>query len=404
MAWRHNRSGTCGACGLRYERGTRVARLTGSPLLRHEACPDAPSATVPAPSNSDAAATITILADALAPILAGKVASGIDEDTVRAIVADALDGADLDAKVEAAVASRIVQTTIPIEIRRDGVPVATVKGQHFLFSRVFRLLDTSLSIYLWGPAGSGKSTLAMQVARAWAEAHGDDPETACLLDTLDPSTSRTAILGYRALKLDGSAPAVHTQFSRAWHRSRKQVAVYVADECDNAPAYVQTLFNTALANGHAPLAWGNVARGERFGFVATGNTPGRPTAQFPDRKPMSAAFKDRLYFVHVPLDENIERRAVGLPEQARKVRQEPTTDAKAWVEWVTKVRAWIDANQATLAGDRSYTPVVVSPRASLDGIRALAAGETYREVADGLVFRGADSVLTNKILDAVPLP
>jgi hypothetical protein len=47
---------------------------------------------------------------------------------------------------------------------------------------------------------------------------------------------------------------------------------------------------------------------------------------------------------------------------------------------------------------------MVTPRASLAGLKALAIGETPREVADGLVFRGADEALTRKALAACPLP
>jgi hypothetical protein len=47
---------------------------------------------------------------------------------------------------------------------------------------------------------------------------------------------------------------------------------------------------------------------------------------------------------------------------------------------------------------------MVTPRASITGIQALAVGETPLEVAHGLVFRGADKPLVDKVLAAVPLP
>lgn len=47
---------------------------------------------------------------------------------------------------------------------------------------------------------------------------------------------------------------------------------------------------------------------------------------------------------------------------------------------------------------------MVTPRATLLGITALALGETPAEVAHGLVFRGADDALVSKVLSACPLP
>src|SRR5690606_2134258 len=116
-------------------------------------------------------------------------------------------------------------------------------------------------------------------------------------------TARSMVQGY----MTPTGDHVHNVFTRCW----EQGAIYVADEVDLAPGHVQTLFNSALANGHAPLAWGNVQRASDFAFVATGNTAGRPTAAFPDRRPMSQAFADRLYFLYWPLDPSIETRAVG---------------------------------------------------------------------------------------------
>jgi hypothetical protein len=110
---------------------------------------------------------------------------------------------------------------------------------------------------------------------------------------------------------------------------------------------------------------------------------------------MSAAFADRLYFVHWPLDPAIECRAAGLPVPARPERKERTCTPAQWVSWVQAIRAWAADNAPTMQ---------VTPRASLVGLQALAAGETPEEAAHGLVFRGADSALVSKALAAVPLP
>lgn len=267
-----------------------------------------------------------------------------------------------------------------IEIKQENKETVAIEGAHFLMERLIRLVSAGIPVYLWGPAGSGKTTAAMQAAHALSFASE--------IDTLDPSTFRSMVQGYCTPNGD----PVHTSFTRCWSEGK----VYIADECDNAPGHVQTLFNSALANGHAPLAWGNVERAkEGFGFVGTGNTPGRPTREFPDRKPMSAAFADRLYFMHWPLDPAIECRAGGLTIPEAPERKEVTIQAHEWVSFVQRMREWASTNMPTL---------MITPRASLVGLKALALGETPIEVAHALIFRGADSEMVNKALNAVKLP
>jgi len=271
-------------------------------------------------------------------------------------------------------------TPVTVQIKSGDVVVTEFTNEHYLMPRLIRLISAGFNPYLWGDAGTGKTTAALRaftILKRLSE-----------IDTLDLSTFRSMIQGY----MTPTGEPVHTAFTRCWCDGKG----YIADETDNCPGHVQTLFNSALANGHAALAWGNVARTDGFSFVGTGNTPGRPTRQFPDRKPMSAAFMDRLYFVHWPLDEAIEARAGGLMIPSRPEPPAARTIApKDWVTWVKLIREWAKKDMPTL---------MVTPRASLAGLQALAIGETCEEVAHALVFRGADEELTHKALKAVALP
>jgi hypothetical protein len=110
---------------------------------------------------------------------------------------------------------------------------------------------------------------------------------------------------------------------------------------------------------------------------------------------MSAAFADRLYFIYWPLDAAIECRAAGLAIPARQEPEVKTCNPQAWVTFVRKLREWGAVNMPTL---------MITPRASLTGIQALALGESPLDVAHGLIFRGADSEMVAKALNAVRLP
>lgn len=311
-------------------------------------------------------------------------AVGLSADDVRMLVAEvledfappAVDLAKVRQLVDAAVAERVRPTAL--EIRQAGEKPVKIEGAHFHLERLVRLVAAGISVYCWGPAGSGKTTAALQAAEAL--------HRQAEIDTLDPSTFRSMVQGYQT----PTAAPVHTTFTRCWSEGK----IYVADECDNAPGHVQTLFNSALANDMAPLAWGNVKRHKKFGFIGTGNTPGRPTREFPDRRPMSAAFADRLYFIHWPLDPAIECRAVGLTPPKPPAQPVGKISPQAWTTFVQDLRSWSVVNCPTL---------MITPRASLLGTKALALGEAPEHVADALIFRGADAEIRRKALAAVPL-
>lgn len=277
--------------------------------------------------------------------------------------------------IDAAVKQEVEKRVQPmvIEVKSPDVPAVKIEGAHYLFPRLLRLISAGFNVFMWGPPGTGKTTAALQVAEALSRK--------AEIDTLDPTTARSMVQGY----MSPNGEPVHNVFTRCWEQGK----VYVADEVDLAPGHVQTLFNSALANGHAPLAWGNVEKTEGFSFVATGNTAGRPTAAFPDRRPMSNAFADRLYFLYWPLDPAIECRAVGLTPPPVKKEKKESCSPEAWVTFVRSIREWAEDNAPTLS---------ITPRASLLGIRALAAGESPEQVADGLIFRGCDKDLKSKAL------
>jgi hypothetical protein len=264
-------------------------------------------------------------------------------------------------------------------IRRDDAPPVKIEGAHYLVPRIVKLMSARIPVLVWGEAGTGKTTLAAQVADALGlEFH---------FDTLTRDSSRVQIYGYRAP--DGTP--VETPTTRAYAAGDR--AMLAHDEVGYSPPSVQGMLNSALANGILPAAWGDL-RGAPA-YLATDNTPLGPTEDHPDREEGSPAYKDRLYFIRLDLDENIIRRACGLSPVRRAARPEATCTAADWGTWVLSARAWCKRNAPNLH---------VGQRAALVGLRALAAGETPEEVAEGLVFKGCDPSLRSKVLDANPLP
>lgn len=277
--------------------------------------------------------------------------------------------------IDEAVAKRVKPTVI--EVKLPGKKPTKIEGAHFWFERLVKVVATGQPVYLWGPAGSGKTTAAVMAAHALKREYE--------LDTFDPSTVSSRIQGW----MNAQGKPVHTSFTRCWEGGK----VFIADELDNSPGQVQTNFNPALANGHTPLAWGNVPRVAGFQFIGTGNTPGQPTREFPERRPMSHALKDRLYFIFWPTDRNIMYRSLGMKKvYPAPDRVEETVAPDAWGDYVDRMMDWAAVNAPTLS---------IGPRAGILGAQMLEAGETPDEVADGLIFRGVDAEIRRKAMNSV---
>lgn len=296
----------------------------------------------------------------------GKGKDGGIEEIIRDIVKDEV------GKVEQKAPQRI-------EVKVPDLPPVDISEDHPETPRLLALLSVGIFPYLFGDAGTGKTTVLARCASIL----GRSME----IDTLDRSTPRSALLGYRTPQ----GEPVETQLTRCY----REGGFLIHDEIDNSPAYVQSILNTALANGVLPTAWGAISMHPGFLYAAAGNTPMRPTPRYPDRQPGSFAYGDRLYWIEWRLDPNIERRACGRPLVKTPVRKPSTCTPQAWGAWVEGIREWTRENAPTIQ---------VTPRATFIGLRALACGETPLEAAHGLVFRGADKGLVEKALNACPLP
>lgn len=375
---------------------SKVMRRTNEP---NEA-PDAPKAPEQQIDNETSPDSPIVSGEPIKPTKEepNMPQSGSLEQTIINLVKPTINAALAEVQTDASKVLQIVQDEMAklqalkptiIEIKRDDAPPTKIEGAHFNMERLIRLISAGIPVYTWGPPGTGKSTAALQAAEALGLYYE--------VDTLDPTTTRSMIQGF----MDATRQPSYTAFSRCYtgegvevESGKNKGGLYIGEEIDCAPASVQSLKNTAYANGHSPFAWGMRKRGEKFGGVYNGNTPGRPTREFPERKPMSAAFLDRLYFMYWGRDENITRRATGRPLVVSPTRDTRTCSPGLWSEWCDKILVWKATNAPTL---------MVTDRAVHVGIRAMAAGEGMLEVAHGMIFRGADEEIVSKALRACPL-
>lgn len=342
------------------ERDCTAAALPGTRLC-HDHTPGASKPTAkpmpaltPAPSGN---AALDALADALAPRIGAAISSKVDEAQVQAMI-------------NAALAGQAPRELTIIVKRGEPVATHTVERAHPMLAIVLRLFRAKKNVFAYGPPGSGKSTGIAQAFEALGLSHS--------LYCLNPQVSPISVFGYKSPTGEYQATPFYERYTNG--------GGICFDELDNSAAELQAMLNAALANGRSNFANGNADKHATFLCGGTGNTNGLGgSREFPGRRPMDGAFRDRFAFVYWGYDEAWER-SVALTHYAQ---------CDAWVSWIFTARAYARANYPTLH---------VSPRATFDGADLLGEGFTPEEVADTYVFRGIDADSRTRILNACPLP
>ena len=372
LAWEQ---GFCGAAVASARKEDLIALLKGekatleTPTLATAAA--GLRAAVPAVPVGDS------LADVIAAAISGKVSAGVDESVVREIAADAI--TSHEAETEAARIEQIEQiatevmwecgssvrhTSIvmperaePIELGEDLI--------HWQLPQVLAWVRADVPVWLWGLPGGGKTHLGRQIAGIL------DLEPFVM--SIDETTTANKLLGFQNL--------VSGDFVEGWlYQPFKNGGLAVIDEMDTGNPGIIAALNALLANTHYMFPNGEtVERHEDFRVLACANTNGTgAVAGYTARQRLDAATLDRFAVVKFLYDEGLEMQiACGIPSETEPWL--PTTAADedqcfAWVKWVQAVRA--------MCGNS----VLVSPRPSLLGVKALRAGIPADEVASSLVL------------------
>lgn len=290
-----------------------------------------PAATVPTVAK---AAQTDKAAAAIAAALAG-LKFGVDSEEVQATVRAEV------AKVADSLRAEVLKQVHRVEVVFPQTQQVRDMGrQHKQFPMLVKALAAGVCVWAAGPAGSGKTTAAEAAAAALGLPFSFDGA----LDT------EYKILGF----VDAQGRIVSTAFRKAYTEG----GVHLFDECDASLAPATLAINAALANGFAAFPDGMHKRHPNFRCIAAANTWGLgATFDYVGRNKLDAAFLDRFQGkINWEYDEGLERAIAGNPD------------------WVSRVQGL--RGKAKAKGLK----VVISPRASIEGAKLLAAGFTVAEV------------------------
>jgi cobaltochelatase CobS len=288
-------------------------------------------------------------------LLDGAIATARDQavSAMREVVAE-------EAHKAASAALKAMQPT-RLDVVMPSAPEPVSLGLvHFKTPLIISALAAGVNVYLHGPAGSGKTT----VARKAAEAFGLAFYFAAKVE------SEYQLLGFK----DAKGDTVRTPFREAYEHG----GVFLFDEMDASSPSAVVALNAALANGLCPFPDKTVERHADFRCIGAGNTKlTGATRAYAGRNQLDAASIDRFAFIEFGYDDDLERALAS--------------DVK-WCAYVQAVRQAV--------ADRGLNHLV-TPRATYDGCKLLAAGFDWDTVAAMVMYKGLDAATVTQLQTAV---
>lgn len=343
-----------GLDGERYGNAVEVQEVKDDEEAALQAADDAAVVTatidrMPEVPKSDKAAQ---LAQVLREMLSNPSAQ-VDAKQVEAIVDSKLGDVKTTMGDELKEMRRVIDDALAdqvkrIEVKLPGAEAHEVKGlAHERFELLLKMAATRTNVLVTGPTGSGKTHGAENVAKA--------------LNL--PFYYNGAIDSEYKLKgfIDAGGKVICPAFRKAWENG----GVYLFDEVDASLPSAVLSFNGALSNHICDFPDKMVERHKDCIIIATANTwLGGSTFDYVGRMKQDAAFADRFAMLYWGIDEKLERALCS---------------NKDWVKFVQKIRK---------AVVKQGLKVIVSPRATFNGERLLAAGIDKADVIATTVRKG----------------
>jgi MoxR-like ATPase len=269
---------------------------------------------------------------------------------------------------------------VTLDLTAPGVTLSGTEMMHHRLPLLASAVAASVNVMLVGPAGSGKTTAAKQAARM-----------------LGLPFYGTGALSSE-YKLSGFIDAQGRVISTAFRKAFETGGVFLFDEVDASLPSALLAFNSALANDWMDFPDGCVERHPDFRVIAGANTYGTGAdRQYVGRNQLDAASLDRYAVLDWGYDEALEAAMLGLPAPKGSpvpASINPLADieipavAGRWSERVRKVRHAV--------GELKVRHVV-SPRATVNGARLLAAGWSWADAEDAVIWKGLDADTKGKV-------
>lgn len=293
-------------------------RHEGNFVERFEECLDeldTPRNVVTAPKEVAMSASLKVIEDAVATVIAKNQADTIWDNinaTLNQRVQDFL-------KEEYGVIERKVVTYI------DGKKAEIDSVTHEKFDTVVKFVANNEPVMLVGSAGTGKNELCKQVAKAL---------------NLDFYFTNAVTQEY---KLTGFTDANGRYQETSFYKAFKNGGLFMLDEMDASIPEVLVILNSAIANGYFdfPAPIGFVEAHPDFRVIAAGNTYGLGADyEYVGRNQLDGASLDRFALVEIDYSPAIETyMANGDTELVNFCREYRNASRRAGLKVIVSYRA-----------------------------------------------------------------
>ena len=273
---------------------------------------------------------------------------------------------------------------VRIDLTAPGINLSGEAIMHHKFPLLAAAVAARVNVMLVGPAGSGKTTAVEKVAKALG----------LQFYATGAVSSEYKLTGF----IDAQGRVVSTAFRKAFEFG----GLFLFGETDASMPGALLAFNTALANDWMDFPDGVVKKHPDFRVVADANTFGTGAdRQYVGRNKLDAASLDRYAVIEWGYDEALEASLVGaqapkgcpVPQSIKPLSEgEAQAQAINWLGRVQKIRKAVQDLKVLH---------VVSPRATINGSKLLAAGWSWADTEEAVIWKGLDADTKTKVLAKV---